>query len=103
MRLRQYAYFGFTSQNVTAAMITARLGIEPDRILVRDSRTSSPPVPSCHTWRMSCAERGLWVADQISKVIERVRPRQREIAQLTRELLDESPRCGARGCSSLRG
>lgn len=95
MRLRQYAYFGFTSQNVTASMITGRLGIEPDRILVRGSRTSSPPVPRFHTWRVTCAEPGLRVDQQIAKVIERVRPRQNEVELLSRELLAEGPRCGA--------
>jgi hypothetical protein len=91
MRVRQYAYFGISSQQLTATVMTGRLGIEPDRILVRGSPGPTPPVPRFHSWRILCAEPGLTVDAQIAKVVARIQPRQDEIALLASKLSSEDP------------
>jgi hypothetical protein len=98
VRIRQYAEFGFSSQSMTAADITARLGIEPDKFIVRGSRMADPPMPAFHIWSIICEQRGLTLGEQAQKVIGRLRPRQREIADL---ISDPSADCDA-GMSMVR-
>jgi hypothetical protein len=45
VRVSQYASFSLSSETVTAATITGRLGIEPDKILVRGARDAARVIP----------------------------------------------------------
>lgn len=92
MRIRQYAYFALFSGSMPATEITARLTIEPDKVKTRGSRWTEPPIPVHHVWQVICDDRGMTVDEQVRKVVDRVRPRQAAIAELTRE---PDARCGA--------
>lgn len=59
--------------------------IEPDKVMIRGSRRAEPPSPVKHGWEVICDDRGMTVDEQVRKVIDRVRPRQAAIAELTRE------------------
>ncbi|MET9232664.1 hypothetical protein [Lentzea sp. NPDC003310] len=41
MRLEQYCYFALKSTTITAAEMSRRLGMEPDEVSVRGSRSVS--------------------------------------------------------------
>jgi hypothetical protein len=73
LRISQYVYFALKSETVSAASITARLGVEPDSVLVRGARCSAPPVPVCHTWAVECRQPGLAVNEQAARVLARIR------------------------------
>jgi hypothetical protein len=85
VRIRQYAYFAVFSESMPATEITARLMIEPDKVMIRGSRRAKPPSPVKHGWEVICDDRGMTVDEQVRKVVDRVRPRQAAIAELTRE------------------
>ena len=74
MRVRQYVYFALHSRQVSAAEITAKLGIEPDEISVRGSRQTDPALPTFHTWKIVCREPGRTVDEQLAPIVERLRP-----------------------------
>jgi len=85
MRMSQYTYFAIKSETMTAAEVTSRLGVEPDRFRVRGSRRADPPIPVCHSWEIRCDERGLRVDEQIDRVLARLTPVSDTIAELCRE------------------
>lgn len=51
MRVRQHAYFLVRSDVLAPVEVTARLGLEPDRVKSRGSgATGPPPRPRAHVW-----------------------------------------------------
>ncbi|ROR35243.1 DUF4279 domain-containing protein [Kitasatospora cineracea] len=87
MLISQYAYFGLSSLTVSAAEMTAVLGIEPDETMVRGSRSTGPRVlPVLHRWKIVCREPGLGVDEQVARVVARLAPHADAIAALTRRL-----------------
>ncbi|MFC5753757.1 DUF4279 domain-containing protein [Actinomadura rugatobispora] len=94
MRISQYAYFALRSPVVPAAEMAARLGLEPDEVTVRGSRTVDPPRPAVHTWKIVCRERGLRVDEQIDRIIERLGPYRDRVVALSRELGVHGPEHG---------
>lgn len=90
MSLTQYVYFAIASVGTTADEITQLLGMEPDKVTVRGSLTTSPPItPFCHCWKIRCCEPGLSVDEQIDQVIGRLRPRMEALTNLTTRLATE--------------
>lgn len=88
MIVSQYAYFALTSSRVPAAEITARLGIEPDEIVVRGSRNADPARPARHRWKVACRKPGLTVDDQIARIVDRLFEHAGRIGELAVELED---------------
>ncbi|GAB3170030.1 uncharacterized protein DUF4279 [Micromonospora palomenae] len=88
MIISQYAYFALSSNRVSAAEITARLGIEPDEIVVRGSRRASPVRPASHRWKITCREPGLTVDEQINRIVDRLFGHAERIGELAVELDD---------------
>ncbi|MEV7213302.1 DUF4279 domain-containing protein [Kitasatospora cineracea] len=87
MLIRQYAYFGLSSLTMSAAEMTAVLGIEPDEIMIRGSRSTEPRVlPVLHRWKVVCREPGLGVGEQVARVVARLAPHADAITALTRRL-----------------
>ncbi|MDN3353086.1 DUF4279 domain-containing protein [Actinomadura sp. DC4] len=86
MRISQYAYFALRSSVVPAAEMTARLGLEPDEVSVRGSRTADPPRPVSHSWKIVCADGGLTVDQQVGRIMERLRPYRDRIVALSQAL-----------------
>ena len=85
--VHQYVYFALSSNDTSAAEMTAVLGIEPDEISVRGSRTTEPvSIPACHRWKVVCREPGLRVDEQVAAVLARLAPHTEEIAALARRL-----------------
>ncbi|MGN9805502.1 DUF4279 domain-containing protein [Micromonospora sp. L32] len=99
MIISQYAYFALSSNRVSAAEITARLGIEPDEIVVRGSRLASPVRPASHRWKITCRKPGLTVDEQINRIVDRLFGHAERIGELAVEL-DNSD--GAPGASMLQ-
>ena len=76
MRLRQYVYFALKSEEVSAAEITARLGVEPDEVVVRGSRQTDRFVrPVCHIWKIVCREPNMRLSEAHSRWAGRRRVR----------------------------
>ncbi|MFG1774804.1 DUF4279 domain-containing protein [Micromonospora sp. NPDC049051] len=86
MWIRQYAYFSLRSRSVPASEITARLGLEPDEVLVRGSRSVEPPRPVLHNWQITCREPGLAVDEQIARVVARLLPLAAEVRHVAADL-----------------
>ncbi|MFJ1706933.1 DUF4279 domain-containing protein [Kitasatospora sp. NPDC088346] len=87
MLISQYVYFGLSSLAMSAAEMTAVLGIEPDEIMVRGSRFTEPKVvPVIHRWKIVCREPGLSVDEQVARVVARLEPHVDAIAALARQL-----------------
>ncbi|PZF86781.1 DUF4279 domain-containing protein [Micromonospora deserti] len=86
MIISQYAYFALSSDRVSAAEITARLGIEPDEIVVRGSRLASPARPASHRWKITCREPGLMVDEPINRIVDRLFGHAERIGELAAEL-----------------
>ncbi|MGW0664740.1 DUF4279 domain-containing protein [Streptodolium elevatio] len=98
MPVRQYFYFALSSKRTSAAAMTAHLGIEPDEVLVRGSRTTQPAaIPTTHKWQMVCREPRFRIDEQISCVLDRLAPHTPRIAELVRRLAteDDSANCAA--------
>ncbi|WP_414943427.1 DUF4279 domain-containing protein [Amycolatopsis sp. cmx-11-32] len=73
MKVHQYCYFALKSETVSAAEITARLGMQPDEVLVLGSRSAEHRLPRMHAWKVT--HRGSEpVDDQIESVIGRLAP-----------------------------
>ncbi|MEU8296546.1 DUF4279 domain-containing protein [Micromonospora sp. NPDC048909] len=86
MLISQYTYFALSSNRVSAAEITARLGIEPDEIAVRGSRLASPARPACHRWKITCRVPGWTVDEQIDRIVDRLFIHAERIGELAVEL-----------------
>jgi hypothetical protein len=74
VKIKQYVYFGISSEVLTAEKIAERIGLEPDKTMVRASRTEDPPRPRRHKWELGSYEPGLDISDHVSRVIARVEP-----------------------------
>ncbi|MBO2464697.1 DUF4279 domain-containing protein [Actinomadura violacea] len=87
MPVRQYVYFALFSRHVTAHEMTAVLRIAPDEVSVRGSRFTTPTeVPVSHAWEIVCREPGLCVDEQITRVLDRLRPHADRVAGLAARL-----------------
>ncbi|MEV0725354.1 DUF4279 domain-containing protein [Micromonospora purpureochromogenes] len=86
MIISQYAYFALSSHRVSAAEITARLGMEADEIVVRGSRLASPARPASHRWKITCRKPGLTVDEQINRIVDRLFRHAERIGELAVEL-----------------
>ena len=82
MKISQRVYFAISSETVSAATVTAHLGIEPDELRVRASNRTQPPRPPQHSWSLHCREYGLTLDAQISKVLARIEPVQTRLRDL---------------------
>ncbi|MEV7781823.1 DUF4279 domain-containing protein [Kitasatospora sp. NPDC088351] len=87
MPLRQYAYFALFSQHVSADEMTSQLGITPDEVSVRGSRSTEPrTIPVSHRWKVVCREPDLRVDEQIARILDRLQPHAACIAELVGQL-----------------
>jgi Domain of unknown function (DUF4279) len=86
MKVLQHVSFVLESQRMTAAEIERRVGLEPDDVGVRGSRTAVPPRPVHHRWEVRCDDPGLRIDAQAEQVIGRLESHRAAI----RNLVDES-------------
>lgn len=86
VRISQYVYFSLSSDSVTAATITARLDIEPDRISVRGARDAVRVLPRAHRWSVYARRDNRPIDDMITEIVQRLDPVVGDIAALVREL-----------------
>ncbi len=86
MIVSQYVYFALSSKRVSAAEISARLGIEADEIVIRGSRLAIPARPASHRWKITCRKPGLTVDEQINRIVDRLFDRAERIGELAVEL-----------------
>ncbi|MFD8558339.1 DUF4279 domain-containing protein [Streptosporangium canum] len=91
MKVHQHVYFALRSEHMSAAVMTARLGIEPDEIKVRASRKTDPPRPVCHSWKVNAPEQDLGVDDMILTLIDHLEPHAEAIGALAKELDRNEP------------
>ncbi|MFI5782624.1 DUF4279 domain-containing protein [Nocardia sp. NPDC051570] len=81
MKIRQYCYFSVRSTSLSAADMTAQLGMQPDEVLVMGSRSRERVLPRCHTWKIVCRS-GESVDDQIQHLMDRLEPIRAELVSL---------------------
>jgi len=86
MRNSQYACFSLSSETVTAATITARLGVEPDKILVRGARDAARVIPRVHEWSVMARLNNRPVNDMLTELLRRLEPVIATIATVVREM-----------------
>lgn len=84
MKVHQYCYFALKSEAVSAAEITARLGMRPDEVMVLGSKSPEHRVPRMHSWEI--VHRG---ADPVDDQIERLIGRLAPVRPGIRALVDE--------------
>lgn len=85
MKIKQYVYFGISSEALTAETIATRVGLSTDKTRVRGSRTKNPPRPARHKWEIGSYERGLDMSAHVAAVLARLEPARGEIRALVRE------------------
>ncbi|HEX4436973.1 MAG TPA: DUF4279 domain-containing protein [Solirubrobacteraceae bacterium] len=85
MKIKQYVYFGISSDVLTAEAIVARIGLAPDKTQIRGSRVVDPPQPRRHKWELGSYERGLDISAQTALVLARLKPARDEIRALVKE------------------
>lgn len=67
--------------------MTSHLGITPDEVVLRGSRFTEPrTIPVDHSWKIVCREPGLCVDEQITHILDRLRPHTDRIAELAGRL-----------------
>lgn len=87
MPLHQYTYFALFSRHTSADEMTSQLGIAPDEVSIRGSRFIEPrPIPVSHRWKIACRDPKLRVDEQITSILDRLRPHTDRIAELARQL-----------------
>jgi Domain of unknown function (DUF4279) len=86
VRIRQYAYFAIYSDRLTPSDITGSLGVEPDAFRVRGSKTTEPPVPRHHSWRIDSTLPGLTVEAHLQAIVDRLNPYAEAIGSLVGEI-----------------
>lgn len=91
MRIRQYVYFAADSFVLSPSDLTGRLGIEPDKFLIRGSKAPIPPLPRTHMWEVRCDTPGLGVSEQITRVMARLVPYRDRIEALGQDLARQAP------------
>jgi hypothetical protein len=84
-RIRQYVYFAVRSEAVNADEVSRRLGLEPDRVMVRGSRTAEPPRPTANAWQIVCDEPGMTIDEQVKVVLQRLRPAEPRLVELAKD------------------
>jgi Domain of unknown function (DUF4279) len=85
VNIKQYAYFGISSEVLTAETIAARIGLAPDKTQTRGSRLVDPLRPMRHKWEIGSYERGLDISAHVAVVLARLEPARDEIRVLVRE------------------
>ncbi len=85
VKIKQYVYFGISSETLTAEAIAERIGLQPDKTMVRGSRTQDPPRPARHKWQLGSYEPGLDISAHVAAVLARVEPVRAEIRALVYE------------------
>ena len=93
MRIRQYVYFSVYSETATAEEIASYLGLDPDRMAVRGSRSTDPPRPPEHRWELVCELPGLQIDEQVASVLGRLRRVEHRLVTIGAELLGEGGGC----------
>jgi Domain of unknown function (DUF4279) len=88
--IRQYVHFVIFSDTLSGAAIADLVGLEPDRIAVRGSRRTDPPIPRSHRWEVVCESHGMPIDEQVEAVLERLRPIESALTDVT-----TSPHCTA--------
>ncbi|WP_084510604.1 DUF4279 domain-containing protein [Nocardia lijiangensis] len=73
MKIRQYCYFSVKSVSLSAADVTTRLGMEPDKVLVMGSRSPERVLPRFHAWKI-LRRSDESVDDQIQHLVNRLEP-----------------------------
>ncbi|WP_086818882.1 DUF4279 domain-containing protein [Allokutzneria sp. NRRL B-24872] len=81
MRTLQFSYFALKSTTTSAAEMTARIGAEPDEVLVLGSRGAPP---HCHAWKI-VRRRAESVDDQIQHLVERLTPVHAALVELVND------------------
>lgn len=83
-KVQQYCYFWIASETVTAEQVSTALGMQPDKVTVRGSRSTAPRViPIEHSWKIVCDQHGR-IDEQITAVLSRMEP----VSHLVRQLVD---------------
>jgi hypothetical protein len=74
MRIRQHAYLAVRSTILSVDEITASLGLDPDKVLVRGSKLADPPRPAANSWKLCSEEPRLTVDAHLGQLVERATP-----------------------------
>ncbi|MEV0294853.1 DUF4279 domain-containing protein [Nocardia sp. NPDC050710] len=82
VKISQYCYFSVRSTSLSAAEMTARLGMQPDEVLVMGSRSPERVLPRFHAWKIVCRSDES-VDDQIRHLVDRLEPIRAELVSLS--------------------
>jgi hypothetical protein len=93
VRIRQYVYFSVYSETAATDEIASYLGLGPDRIRVRGSRSTDPPRPRHHAWQVLCDSPGLRIDEQVASVLNRLREVEDRLVTIGGDLLGQGGGC----------
>jgi hypothetical protein len=82
MKIEQYVYFAIASSVLVPDEIGRRVGLVPDHVMIRGSRSEDPPRPKYHKWELRSDERGLGIGEQVERVMGRLAPARDAIRDL---------------------
>jgi Domain of unknown function (DUF4279) len=85
VKIKQYVYFGIASEVMTAESIAGRIGLAPDKALVRGSPSQNPLRPVRHKWELGSYEPGRDISEHVAAVLARLEPARDGIRTLVRE------------------
>lgn len=83
MGVNQYVYLALRSNDLSADQMAERLGMAPDERVTRGARSTEPPVPAAHVWRLVCRQPHMRIDEQAESVLGRVVPVVHRIKALT--------------------
>src|SRR3984893_3426357 len=83
MRIVQYAYFIVYSDVYHPDEISARLGVQPDSISWRASKSSDPPRPVTNMWQLNPKVSGT-IDVMVEDLVDRLEPLGKQIGALTK-------------------
>lgn len=81
MRIRQRAYLGVWSEELSPEAISRLVGLRPDRATHRGSRSVDPPRPVASSWCLD-ATGGRPVDEQVDELLARIEPVAAALADL---------------------
>lgn len=84
MKVNQYCYFSIKSTALSAVEMAARLGMEPDAVLVMGSRIPEHVIPRTHAWQI-VRRSDESIDGQIQYLVDRLEPILGELTVLCAE------------------
>ncbi len=90
LQVRQKAVFALSSATITAEEMTTALGMEPDRVSKRGSKSASPARPAFHSWAVEAPAGNVDAfTEQVDALVARLEPISDRLATLAQRVIQD--------------